>query len=101
MLRAVFQQYGVDMAFQVIDGDERLAERPGKGLGVGHADQQSPGKPWAFGHGDGVEIGEVEAGLLHRFSDDRCDIAQVLAGGELGHHATPSGMDVELRRDHA
>ena len=28
----MLQQYGVDVAFEVVDGDERLAESPGQGL---------------------------------------------------------------------
>ncbi len=52
----VFQQDGVDVAFEVVDGDERLAEGPGQGLGVADADEQGAGEAGAFGDGDGVQV---------------------------------------------
>jgi hypothetical protein len=47
----------VDVAFEVVDGDERLVERRRRGLGEGDADEQGAGEAGAFGDGDGVEVG--------------------------------------------
>ena len=52
----VLQQHRVDVAFEVVDGDEGLAEGVGQGLGVADADQQRAGEAGAFGDGDGVEV---------------------------------------------
>ena len=45
---------GVDVAFEVVDGDEGFVEAEGEGLGVGDADQQRAGQAGALGDGDGV-----------------------------------------------
>jgi len=47
-------QHRVDVAFEVVDGDERLGQPEGQRLGEGDADQQSAGEPGAFGDSDGV-----------------------------------------------
>jgi hypothetical protein len=41
---ALVQQDGVDVSFQVVDGDERQTLREGEGLGEGDAHQQRPCK---------------------------------------------------------
>lgn len=48
---------GVDMAFQVIDGDQREVGAEGEGFGEGDADEQGPGEARAFSDGDGVKSG--------------------------------------------
>ena len=60
---AGLHQDGVDVAFEVIDADERNVEAEGEGLGVGDADEQRAGEAGAFGDGDGLEIAQGEAGL--------------------------------------
>ncbi len=99
VLRAHLQQHGVDVAFEVVDGDERLAEREGQGLGVGDADEQSAGEAGAFGDGDGVEVVHGDAGFGDGFAHDGDDVAQVLARGEFGHHAAVDGVHLHLRGD--
>ena len=39
--------------------------------------------------------------LLQRFAHDRNDLAEMLAGGEFGHHAAVFAMNVDLRGDDA
>ena len=39
-LLPLFEQHGVDVSFQVIDGDERLIQRKRQCLGVADANQQ-------------------------------------------------------------
>src|SRR5712671_1821896 len=86
---ACFHKDGVDVAFEVVDGDQRLVEAEGEGFGVGDADQQCAGETGAFGDGNGVEVGEGDwmaggsAGAGHRLADDGNDVAEVFAGGEL------------------
>ena len=101
LLCAVLQKHRVDVAFQVIHRNERLAERPGQRLGISHAHEQGSGEPGALGHGDGVEIVQLELGALHCLADDGGNVSQMLARGELRHNTSPPGVDVELRRDDA
>ena len=88
----------MDVAFEVVDTDERKVGAEGQGLGEGDADQQSSGEAWAFGDGDGFEIAVADTGLVHGFADDGEDGAEVFAGGQFGDDAAVVGMD-ELRGD--
>ena len=84
----------------MVDGDERLAEREGEGLGVADADEQRAGEAGAFGDGDGVEVcDDADAGFAEGGVDDGDDGAEVLAGGELGDDAAVGGVDGDLRGD--
>ncbi len=95
----MLEQHGVDVAFEVVDGDERLAERVGEGFGVADADEQRAGEAGAFGDGDGVEVGKGDAGFAEGGVDDGDDGAEVLAGGELGDDAAVGGVDGDLGGD--
>ena len=55
-----FEEDGVDVAFEMIDGDERFVQRGGEGFSVGDADEEGADEAWALGDGDGVEVGEAE-----------------------------------------
>jgi len=46
-------QDGVDVAFEVVDGDQREVGAEGEGLGEGDADEESAGEAGAFGDGYG------------------------------------------------
>jgi hypothetical protein len=46
----------VNVAFEVVDGDEGLVEAEGEGLCVGDADEERAGEAWTFGYGYGVEV---------------------------------------------
>ena len=100
---ARLHQDGVDMAFEVVDRDQRLVEAEGEGLGVGDADQQRTGEARAFGYGNGVEVGEGDwipgrsAGAGHRLADDGDDVAKVFAGCEFRDDAAVVGVEGHLR----
>ena len=96
---SVLQKHGVDVAFEVVDGDERLRERVGEGLGVSDADEERAGEAGAFGDGDGVELPHGHLGFAEGSVDDGDDGAEVLAGGELGDDAAVGGVDGDLRGD--
>lgn len=93
------QEDGVDVAFEVIDCDERQVLGEGERLGIGDADEECSGKTGAGGDGDGIEIGEGEVGLCKRGTDDGDDGAEVLAAGQLGDDTAVAGMGGDLRRD--
>ncbi len=92
-------QDGVDVAFEVVDGDERFAEGEGEGLGEGDADEEGPGEAGAGGDGDGVQVRVGErlpcrrTGALEGLADDGDDGAEVLAAGELGDDTAVVGVD--------
>ena len=71
----------------VVDGDERDAQRIGKGLGEGEPHEQRADQPRAVGDGDGVEFAGGNArlgeGALHR----RADGVGMGAGGDFGNDA--------------
>ena len=73
--------------------------REGERLGVGDADEQRSGEARAAGDGDGVEIGERDAGLRKSRADDGNDGAQMLAAGQLGNHAAIARVCGDLRGD--
>ena len=89
----------MDVAFEVVDGDEGQVVGEGEGLGVGDADQQRSGEAGTGGDGDGVEIGEGDAGLGQSGADHGNDGAEMLAAGQLGHDAAVAGVGGDLRGD--
>ena len=96
---ALVEQDRVDVAFEMIDGDEWEVVGEGESLGVGDADEKRSGEAGAGGDGDGVEIGEREAGFGERGADDGNNGAKMLAAGELGNDAAVAGVGGDLRGD--
>ena len=96
----VVHEDGVDVAFEVVDADEGLREGEGEGFGVGDADEEGSGETGAAGDGYGVEIFEADAGLGDGGAGDGDDVAEVLAGGELGDDAPEVGVESDLAGDH-
>ena len=92
-----FKDYGMDVAFKVIHGDEWLVERQGENFAVGHANEQRAGEAGALSDGDGVEVGECDFCLVERFANDEHDFAKMFARGELGNYAAVFAVDVDLR----
>src|ERR1700722_1970401 len=92
-----FEDYGVNVAFEMIYRDERFAEREGENFAVGHADQQSAGEAGALGDGNGVEVSERDFCLVESFAHNWDDFAEMLARGQFGNHAAVFAVDVDLR----
>ncbi len=93
----VFQQNGMDVTFEMIHGDERLAQREGQRFGIGDADQQRAGESGAAGDGDCVNILEANVSLSKRSAHHGDDIPQVLARGEFGDDSAEERMSGNLR----
>jgi len=96
-----FEDYGMNVAFEVIHGDERFAEREGENFAVGHADDEGAGEAGALGDGDGVDFSESDFCLVERFAHDWDDFAEMLARGQFGNNAAVFAVDVDLRGDDA
>ena len=93
------QQHRVNVPFEMIDGDQRQPLRKGQSLGVGDAHQQRSGQSRAAGHGDGVQIVKRDIGLGQRRAHHRDNGAQMLAAGQLRHHAAIARVGRNLRGD--
>ena len=89
------------MAFQMIHADQRLSERERENLAVRHSNKQRPNQSRSVRHGHGVHILQRNVRLLDCFANDRNDLPQMLARGELRHHAAVLAVNLRLRRDHA
>src|SRR3970040_1634986 len=97
ILLPLLKQDGVDVAFEVLDANERLGERPGHGLGVSEADEEGADQARSLRDGDGVHVGVAQAGALEGLAHDRDDFLEVGARGQLGHHTAVLAVQVHLR----
>ena len=88
---------GVQVAFQVVDGDQRDVQRHRQGLGRRQADDQGTDQPRAGRDGDRVQVAERHAGPVQGLVDHRQDLADVCPRGDLGHDAAVSLMQADLR----
>ncbi len=81
------QEVRRDVALQVVDGRQREPAGGGEPLGGRDPDEQRPHESRALRHGDQVEV--VEGGLRpgERVVDDGVDELEVVARGDLRHHA--------------
>jgi len=95
--RIVGEAGGEQVAFEVVDADQRPAREPGEPLGGLHPDEQRADEPRPAGHGDGVEVGEAHARLDERLVDDRQHLHHVVARGELGDDPAPAPVHLDLR----
>jgi hypothetical protein len=82
----------------VIDRGQRQAARGGQPFGRGHPDQQGADQPGALGDGDQLDVVERHVGAAQRVVDHVVDQRQVMARGDLGHHAAIAIVDA-LRGD--
>ena len=96
-----FQEDGVNVSFEMIDGDERLPKCEGENFAVREADEESAGEAGTLRDGDSVEIGEGDVGLVECFANDGNDFAEMFAGGKLGNDAAEFAVNVNLRGDDA
>ena len=87
------------MAFEVVYGDHGFAQRKGECVGIGTAGQKCAAKAGALGVGDGIDVGVVFTGFVQAGLGERHEAADVVAAGQLGHHAAVFGMQRDLALD--
>lgn len=92
------EQSGADVAFEMVNTDERYTFGVGERLGVGEADEKAADKTGALGDRDGGEVFEAGVRLFEGFADDRDDGADVLAAGEFGHNTAIALVNFQLGR---
>ena len=93
------EEDGVDVAFEVVDGDEWQSLGEGEGFGVGDANEERSGEAGTAGDGDGVEVGEGDVGLGQGGAHDGDDGAEMLAAGQLGDDSAIAGVGGDLGGD--
>jgi len=93
---AFVEQDCVDVAFEMVDGDEGQGGGKGQGFGVGDADEERAGESGAGGDGDGIQIGEGHTGLGERCAHHGNDGAEMFAAGQLGDDAAIARMGGDL-----
>ena len=59
----MLEEDGVDMSFEVVDGNQRLVERVGEGLSIADTHQQGARESWAIGNGYRVQVSEADVCL--------------------------------------
>ncbi len=103
----IFEEGGIEMRFEVVDGEEGHVPREGERLGRRHAHQQRTHEAGPVRGRDSVDgadlavhgpIGKpsLDEGLRHH----RHDEIDVGAAGDLGHHAPVAGMEIHLAAHH-
>ena len=91
---------GMNMAFKMVYGDQRLAQSERQRLGVQDADQQCSGQAWALSYRYRIEILEGDTGLGHSGAHHRDQVAEMFARGEFGDDAAISRMQFDLAGNH-
>ena len=94
--RIGFEQRREQVAFEMVDADDRHLEREAQRGGNAGADQQRPGQPRPFGIGDGLDIVQGAAGLLQDLPGQRQHAPDVVARGEFRHHPAVFGVHRHL-----
>src|SRR5687767_15413726 len=84
------------MRLEVVDRDERTAERVGHPFGGVHAHDQRTGEPGPLRDGNGVDVVAVDSGVPQCLLDDRDDGRDMASCRELGNDTAVALMDVEL-----
>jgi hypothetical protein len=90
---------GVDMSFDVVDGDERFATCERYGLGCVYAHEEGRREAGTPCYADRIDVYPGHTGAGESFFKDGDDRYDVLTGRKLRHHAAVFLMEWDLRRD--
>ncbi len=96
----LLQQHRVNVAFEMIDADQRLVRRVSQRLGIAEADKQCTGQPRALGDGQRVDRFIALASVFQCFADHGSDGAQVFPRCQLGHDSAVGLVGCDLRVHH-
>ncbi len=96
--RHLGQPAGEQVAMEVVDGHDGDRARRGERLGGLQAAEQRADEPWPLGDGDLIDGVGLHPGRAQGIRHHRTDRLDVLARGELGHHAAVRIVHA-LRRD--
>ena len=93
------QSARVDMAGNVIDSDQRHFEGDREHLRGTNADEQCSDEAGRVVNRDAADVVQRNIGLLQRLVDNRQQVSQVSASGDLRHDAVKPGVQLVLRGD--
>src|SRR3954469_23789211 len=85
------------MRVNVIDPNERFAQRPRQRFGRRNPNEQRTDQPWPVCDAHGLNLVECSIGLLQRFAEDGEDIFDVGAAGDFWDDAAVDGVEMGLR----
>jgi hypothetical protein len=92
-------QHRMDVPLKMVYRNQRLAQPERQRLRKRNAYQQRAREARPFGHSNGIDLRIRHTRAMHRLAHHRQDRPQVLAAGELRHHAAVARMD-QLRSHH-
>lgn len=74
-LSSLLKQHSVNVAFEMVHGDEGFLQTEGKSLGVADADKQCARQPGTLGYGHRIDGLISLSSIGQRLADDRDDCA--------------------------
>src|SRR5690349_10783862 len=95
----MLERSGEEMAFHVMDADQRNSTRKCQRLSVAHPDQQRTDQAWSVRDRYRVEIIEFHSRLIERAIDHGNDAGQMRARRDLRDHAAEYSMNI-LGKNH-
>lgn len=88
------------MAFGVVNADERNVLRVSKGFGSLNANEKRPNEPWPFGDGHAINLVAIDARFLKRPLKHFNDIDDMRTAREFRHDTAVFGVKRNLARNH-
>ncbi len=86
----------MNVSFQVIDTDQRFAERYRQGLAIDEAHQQRPNQSRPLSDCDALDVVQRRSGLPTGFINDGDDFPQMFSGSQFRHNAAEPLVDFDL-----
>src|SRR5438067_1074858 len=93
------QPAGVNMSFNVIDANERYAERQGQHFRAADADEQGTDQARRVMHRHAADLVQPYVGLFECLVDDGKKALQMSPGGYLWNNPAETGMQIGLGSD--
>ena len=84
------------MAFQMMYRHHRFAQRKRQRVGIAGTGQQRTAQAGALGEGDGIDVAVADTGFFQTGLGKRHQAADVVATGQLRHHAAVFGVHGHL-----
>ena len=88
----------LDVAFKMVDPNQRDAVRKAKSFGIGKSDEQTANQARAVRYGNGIEIFKPRVRHRERFAHNRHDGPHVFAAREFRHNSAVLLVNIELGR---
>ena len=92
----LLQERGLDVAFEMIDADQRHAQRPSDRFRRGDADHERADETRPDGHCNGIDIAHADVRVGEGLLDRRVYRRHVRAAGKLGNDTAEACVQVDL-----